>query len=75
MNHKPIVLITGAAGDIGSRLVKALSRGYCVIGMDRPGRPASIPMLEADLSDEASIDKALRGFADRWGARIASTRR
>ena len=40
MNAKPIVLITGAAGVIGSRLVKALTRGYRVVGMDRAGREA-----------------------------------
>lgn len=72
MNDKPIVLITGAAGDIGSRLVKALTRGYRVVGMDRPGRQAEIPLLEADLANQASIEDALRGFVDRWGPRIAS---
>lgn len=72
MTDKPIVLITGAAGDIGSRLAKALSRDYRIVGMDRPGRQADIPLLDVDLADQASIEAALRGFVDRWGPRIAS---
>ena len=72
MDAKPIVLITGAAGDIGSRLVKALSRDYRVVGMDRPGRQANVPLLGVDLSDQASIERALSEFKERWGPRIAS---
>jgi nucleoside-diphosphate-sugar epimerase len=31
------MLITGAAGDVGSRLAAALGKDYRVVGMDRPG--------------------------------------
>jgi nucleoside-diphosphate-sugar epimerase/uncharacterized membrane protein len=72
MDNKPIVLITGAAGDIGSRLAKVLARDYRVVGIDRPGRTAEIELLEADLTEQASIEQALRGFVERHGPRIAS---
>lgn len=72
MADKPIFLITGAAGDIGTTLSRALSHGYQVVGLDRPGTQAAIPLLHADLGDPRSIGQALGQFRARHGARIAS---
>ena len=47
---KPIVLITGAAGNIGRSLARALASDYRVVGIDRPGRKADFPLFHADLS-------------------------
>lgn len=69
---KPVVLITGASGDLGSTLAEALAYDYTVIGLDRAGKKASIPLLEVDLSSEASIGNALQEFRQRYGSRIAS---
>lgn len=68
---KPLVLITGAAGDIGSSLAQALAHGYTVVGLDRAGKTASIPLIEVDLGAEDSIRKALQEVRQRHGARIA----
>jgi nucleoside-diphosphate-sugar epimerase/uncharacterized membrane protein len=70
--RKPIVLITGAAGDIGSSLAEALAADYTVIGLDRPGRPASVPLIEVDLTAQDSVQQALAQFRERHGSRIAS---
>ena len=37
---KPIVLITGAGGNIGRSLASALADAYTIIGFDKPGEKA-----------------------------------
>jgi nucleoside-diphosphate-sugar epimerase len=69
---KPIVLITGAAGDIGSTLARVLERDFTVVGMDRAGRKAEIPLIDVDLTSAESVEKALESFRGRFGSRIAS---
>jgi nucleoside-diphosphate-sugar epimerase len=49
-SSKPVVLLTGAAGDIGSALADALAARYEVIGLDRPGRSAHVPLIDVDLT-------------------------
>jgi nucleoside-diphosphate-sugar epimerase len=66
------MLVTGAAGGIGTRLAHALSRDDRIVGMDRTGRQADTPLLDVDLAEQASIEAALRDFVDHWGPRIAS---
>ncbi|TFY97462.1 vitamin K epoxide reductase family protein [Ramlibacter rhizophilus] len=69
---KPLVLITGAAGDIGSTLAEALGQDYTVVGLDRAGKSAAVPLFEVDLGSEASVREALRQLRERHGSRIAS---
>ena len=69
---KPIVLITGAAGNIGTSLAEVLHDSYRVVGLDRPGSKADFPLVEADLGDDQSVAKAIAEFRDKFGKRIAS---
>jgi nucleoside-diphosphate-sugar epimerase len=69
---KPLVLITGAAGGIGSALAAALAYDYTVVGLDRAGKTASIPLIEVDLASEASVRAALAQLRAGHGGRIAS---
>ncbi|MBA3511025.1 NAD-dependent epimerase/dehydratase family protein [Sphingomonas sp.] len=69
---KPIVLITGAAGNIGTSLAKVLADDYRVVGVDRPGSEAEFPLIEADLGDDQSVEKGISEFAKRFGKRVAS---
>ena len=69
---KPIVLITGAAGNIGRSLASALADAYTIIGLDKPGEKADFPLLEIDLTKEESIAAAFAGFRKEHGSRIAS---
>lgn len=68
----PIVLITGAAGNLGAALSAALADGYRVVGLDRSAGQADFPLIEADLTSDESTAKALRTFRERFGGRIAS---
>ncbi|MDQ3288446.1 MAG: NAD-dependent epimerase/dehydratase family protein [Pseudomonadota bacterium] len=72
---KPIVLITGIAGDIGTALAGVLKRDFRVIGLDRKapeGGGHDYAFLEADLTDDASVQAAIREIAGAHGSRIAS---
>ncbi|HVE82197.1 MAG TPA: NmrA family NAD(P)-binding protein [Myxococcales bacterium] len=62
------VLVAGAGGRLGSLIVEALrARHYPVRVLSRPGRAAppvaGIERVEGDLSDPASLDRALAGSA------------
>ncbi|HEU5285339.1 MAG TPA: NAD-dependent epimerase/dehydratase family protein [Sphingomicrobium sp.] len=71
-DDRPIVLITGAAGNIGRSLAQLLADSYRVIGLDRPGLKADFPLIEADLADDKSIAKGITEFEKRFGKRVAS---
>jgi nucleoside-diphosphate-sugar epimerase len=69
---KPIVLITGAAGNIGRSLAALLAEEYRIVGLDRPGSKADFPLIEGDLSKDESVAQAMADFRERFGERIAS---
>jgi len=69
---KPIVLITGAAGNIGGSLAAEFGDAYTVIGLDQPGKTADFPLLAVDLTSADSVAKALAELRERFGTRIAS---
>ncbi len=69
---KPLILISGAAGDIGSALVAALAQDYTLVGLDRAGKRASVPIIHVDLSSDKSVARVFAEFRKRHGSRIAS---
>src|SRR3989337_3328084 len=69
---KPIVLITGAAGNIGRSLAAALKDAYRVVGLDRPDSKADFPLIEVDLASDESVRSALGRVRKDHGSHIAS---
>jgi nucleoside-diphosphate-sugar epimerase len=69
---KPVVLITGAAGDIGSALAEALADDNQVVGFERSDKPSSVPLIEVDLVKAASIRAGVDTLRERYGSRLAS---
>ena len=73
---RPIVLVTGAAGNLGRSVAEALAASYRIVGFDRKEKDDAaelgFPILEVDFSAEASVALALRNFRDAYGSRIAS---
>ena len=62
MNHKRVVLITGAAGGIGRATVALFyEKGWRVIGVDRSAVYDSFPddgiFIQADISDPAQLER------------------
>lgn len=79
-SSKPLVLITGAAGNIGRSLAAALAADYRIVGIDRGGGDAGnagsgatdFPILDVDLTRQPSIDAGLARLRAEYGGRIAS---
>lgn len=67
MPDKPTVLVTGGAGYIGSHAVLALKDGgWPVVVVDnlstgfRFSLPDDVPLIEADIGDQATVEAAMR---------------
>ena len=71
-DDKPVVLITGVAGDVGDAIVSALGDVYAIVGMDQGGKAASVPIIDADLTADASVVQAFEEFQNQHGGHIAS---
>ena len=71
-SDKPLVLITGAAGDIGSALTRALSDAYRVVGLDRQVDARDTCLIAVDLGSDDSVRSALATLRERHGSRIAA---
>lgn len=69
---RPVVLITGAAGDVGSALIGALRRTYEVVGLDLEGKDADCELIPVDLTSQDSVRLALNTFRERHGGHIAA---
>jgi nucleoside-diphosphate-sugar epimerase len=73
--EKPVVLVTGSAGLIGSQLIEACVPYYRVAGLDvkRPKQEvAGAEWIECDMTKDRSVKKALDTVRERYGERIAS---
>lgn len=66
---KPIVVITGSAGNIGSALRKALSAEYRVVGFDQPKTECDI---EVDITSDDSVKMAFQQLREEYGKKIAA---
>lgn len=72
LDTRPIVLITGAAGNLGRSLAEALGRDYRIAGLDLSDEGAAFKVFEADFTSNASLELALGKFRDQFGQRVAS---
>ena len=71
-DSRPIVVITGATGNLGGSLARALGSDFRIVGLDRSAEGADFPVLEADFTSDASVAEALNEIRRQFGARIAS---
>lgn len=69
-SKKPIVLITGCSGKIGTILTNALKKNYQVIGFDREIEKEDD--IAFDLTSESSVKKAFAKFKLSFGTKIAT---
>src|SRR5688572_25951663 len=74
-NGRPVVMVSGSSGLIGSAVARHLAREFVVVGLDRPGLPHPPEEAEAvdfDLSDDQSVCRALAQIKRDQGPRVAS---
>lgn len=69
---RPVVLITGAAGNLGAALAAGLSDRYQIVGLDLEEGRQDYPVIATDLTSEDSVRQALDQFRRTHGARLAS---
>ena len=69
---KPLVLITGATGNLGRSLGNALGHDYQIVGLDLNAQNSEFPVFETDLTSDQSVELALQKFRDVYGSHIAS---
>jgi nucleoside-diphosphate-sugar epimerase len=72
---KPLILVTGSSGLIGTRVIQDLAHDHRVVGMDVKApehRPQDTYFIECDLTDDRSVERALDQIARDHGTRIAS---
>lgn len=70
--QKPLVVITGAAGNIGQALTFALKKNYRVIGLDRSPEKPEDASYNVDLSSADSVKSAFEQLAQDEGRTIAA---
>jgi nucleoside-diphosphate-sugar epimerase len=73
--EKPIMLVTGISGLIGTRIIDAFSGDYRTVGLDvkRPEtQTAEVDWIKCDLTEDASTRQALAEVREKHGERLAS---
>lgn len=69
-SQKPVVLITGAEGRIGSAIAAALEDAYTVVGFERKCRGENC--INVDITSDEALGKGMDELRKRHGNRIAS---
>ncbi|WP_019623827.1 NAD-dependent epimerase/dehydratase family protein [Thioalkalivibrio thiocyanoxidans] len=69
---KPIIVITGAAGNIGSALIRGLQSDYFVVGLDLVAAKEADLAYTVDLTSEESVSRALEKMAQGRTRKIAA---
>lgn len=71
-NEKPVVIITGAAGNLGQALTRVLKRDYRVIGVDVKPAKSVVASYEIDLTSASSVNRIFARIAEEQGKDIAA---
>lgn len=74
MRSRPVILITGSSGFIGSAIAARLAERHQVVGLDseNPKKPLPGVATRVDLTSDQNVHDALAQVRQRFGARIAS---
>jgi len=73
-SDKPLILVTGSTGLIGTRLVHALAKDYRIVGLDIKEPEESWPgtaWKRCDLTDSDATDAALIEIRNEYGGDVA----
>lgn len=74
-NAKPLMLITGSSGLLGTALAREFAGDYRVIGLDVKEPEASIrgvSWMACDLTKDEDVKKVLADIREQYGDRVAS---
>src|SRR5690606_40710042 len=68
----PVILITGASGNLGRSLARYLEADYRIVGLDRKGADPGFPMFAVDLASDDSLRGALQVVRQECVGRLAA---
>ena len=74
-SEKPILAVTGSSGLIGTKVLKAFSSNFEVVGLDLKYPEINVPgtdFIECDLTKDESVVQALDKVRDKHGDLLAS---
>lgn len=71
---RPVVLITGASGLIGSRIANDLSQDFTIVGLDvkEPSNDVPLEFIQTDLTADSGVRESLDRVRAGHGTQIAS---
>ncbi len=69
-SQKPVVLITGSEGRLGTAIAAQLADAYTVVGFERECKGANC--IHADITSDQELAKACAQLRERYGNHIAS---
>ncbi len=72
---KPVIIVSGSSGFLGSTIIKKLAKDFTVIGFDRalpPYPPPDAECICVDLTSDDSVDAAFQRVETAYGINIAS---
>ncbi|MEW5854869.1 MAG: NAD(P)-dependent oxidoreductase [Myxococcota bacterium] len=74
MAERPLVLITGSSGLIGTAVARRLASTYRIIGFDQkpPTVPGDVEFFEVDMTSDESVGVAVARVQQRFGSKVAS---
>lgn len=71
-DDRPLIVMTGATGNVGSSLVDALAEDFKIVGLDRHGSSDKAEIIEVDVTSPQSVDLAFEKIASEHGRHIAA---
>ena len=69
---KPVILITGAAGNVGEALIARLAGRYAIVGLDIRAADRADLSVHMDITSQDSVRDALAQAAGAYGRRFAA---
>lgn len=75
VNARPLLVVTGSSGLIGTAVIKTLACRYTIIGLDNKGYPYPPPEAECitiDITSDEDVKKVFSNIRQKHGSRIAS---
>ena len=69
--EKPLILITGASGNLGRSIATGLADDFKIVGLDRDADENST-ILEVDVTSPQSVHATLELIGEKYGRKIAA---
>lgn len=74
MSDKPVMIITGSSGRIGTSVIERFKEKYSIIGLDAvpPAKQDGFEYIKIDLGSPENVNQAFNRIQSKYGNRIAS---